>query len=135
MLLTYNPTRPPVVLLMSERSGGSSDVSCCSPTQVYSVRVPISTNRGINALKPRYPIVMCESRGSGSLLWTTCDWLRVVHHCCRPQHVKVGLQHNDAESVADPSERRSQGYCTAAKAHTGTSHDWHPGYPQLIGCT
>jgi hypothetical protein len=67
------------------------------------------------------------------LLCATRDWLRVGHHCYCLQRAKVGLQHNDAESVADPSERRSQGCCTAAKAHTETSHGCHPGCPQLMG--
>jgi hypothetical protein len=135
MLLTRGLTRPPAASLITGGSGGSSKVSCCSPTQVHSMRFLISTNRGIKGLRPKYPSVMCNLRGFGSLLWTTCHWLRVVHRCCRPQLVRVGLQHNDAESVAHPSEWRWQGYCTAAKAHTGTSHGCHPGCPQLIRCT
>jgi hypothetical protein len=132
MLLT---TRPPAVSLMSEGSGGPSNVSCCSPTQVHSMRVPMSTNRGIKVSRPKCPIVMRMLQRLGSLLCATCDWLRVVHRCYCPQRGKVGLRHNDAESVADPSGRRSQGCCTAAKADTETSHGCHPGCPQLIECT
>jgi hypothetical protein len=117
---------------MSAGSGGSSNVSCRSPTQVHSMRVPTSTNRGIKVSRPRWPIVMCMLRGLGSLLCTTCDWLRVVYRCCCPQRAKVGLQHNDGESVADLSERRSQGRGMAVKAPTETSHGCHPGCPQLI---
>jgi hypothetical protein len=135
MLLTCDTTRPPAVSLMSEGSGGPSNVSCCSPTQVHSMRVPMSTNRGIKVSRPKCPIVMRMLQRLGSLLCATCDWLRVVHRCCRPRRAKAGLQHNDAESVTDPSGRRSQGCCTAAKADTETSHGCHPGCPQLIECT
>jgi hypothetical protein len=136
MLLTCDTTRPPAVSLMSEGFGGPSNVSCCSPTQVHSMRVPMSTNRGIKVSRPKCPIFMRMLWRLGSLLYATCDWLRVVYRCCCPQRAKVGLQHNDAESVADPSELRLQGgCCTAAKAHTETSHGCYPDCQQLIQCT
>jgi hypothetical protein len=134
-LLSYDTTRPPAVSLMSEGFSGSSNVSCCSPTQVYSMRVPIPINRDIKVWRPRCPVFMCVLRGLGSLLCAICHWLQVVYCCCRPQRAKVELQHNDAESVANPSERRSQGCSTAAKTHTETSYGCHPGCPKLIGCT
>jgi hypothetical protein len=134
-LLTCDTKKPPAVSLMSEGSSESSNIPCCSPTQVYSMRVPISINRGINVLRLRCLTFMCILWELGSLLCATCDWLRVVYCCCRPQRAKVELQHNNAESVADPSERRSQGCGMAAKAHTETSYACNPGCSQLIGCT